>query len=340
MVEKLSVSEFLKRGATGPVLDVRSPGEFLQGHIPGAISFPLFSDPERAEVGTLYKQVGKDAAMSRGLEIVEPRMKLMYDQGIALAEGREILVHCWRGGKRSESVAWLLSHSGLKVSLLQGGYKNYRQWVLSQFNHALPIAVVGGRTGSGKTQVLHALARMGEAIIDLEALADHRGSSFGRLGSTRQVTQAQFENDLAAQIDRVKNASRIWVEDESRGIGKMVIPEPIWKLMRSNSVFYLDIPRSERVQLLLEVYGRYPVEELKAATLRIADQLGGLRTQQAIDALESGDLERVVHLTLDYYDKTYDHGLSKRDPMTIKKIFSEKWNAENLALELVKATNE
>jgi tRNA 2-selenouridine synthase len=339
MVEKLNASDFWAQSRAVPILDVRSPGEFIAGHIPGAISFPLFSDNERAEIGTMYKQVGKEQAMNRGMELVEPRIKKMVESALAMQVNGELLVHCWRGGKRSESTAWLLSEHGLKIGLLVGGYKSYRNWVLSQFEKPWNFIVVGGRTGSGKTHLLHALKNAGEPVLDLEYLADHKGSSFGRLGSTREVTQAQFENDLACELSAMEGKT-IWLEDESRGIGRMVIPEGIWKCMRSTRVFYLDLAQSERVRLLIADYGKFSTDELGAAILRVKDQLGGLRTAQAMDALARQDLETVVTLMLEYYDKTYTHGLSKRSPETIAQIPFSIFEADEIAKAFIAKKNE
>ncbi|NBW62949.1 MAG: tRNA 2-selenouridine(34) synthase MnmH, partial [Synechococcaceae bacterium WB4_1_0192] len=183
MAEPIAIHSFLK--AAGPVVDVRAPAEFAQGHIPGARNLPLFSDEERAAVGTTYKQQGRTAAVQLGLELVGPKLAALgqsLSSWSSEANGQPLRLHCWRGGMRSGSVAWLADSLDLPVLLLEGGYKAYRRWVLEQLLLPWPIHLLGGRTGTGKTDLLLALERRGVAVLDLEGLAHHRGSSFGNLG--------------------------------------------------------------------------------------------------------------------------------------------------------------
>ncbi|MGB3547800.1 MAG: rhodanese-like domain-containing protein, partial [Saprospiraceae bacterium] len=169
------------------LLDVRSPGEYAEGHIVGARSLPLFSDEERAEVGTAYKQEGPAPAFLLGLERSGPKLRAYVERALELAPGRRVTVHCWRGGQRSASMGWLLERAGFDVAILPGGYKAYRTearaW-LGSFPHHLRLLC--GPTGSGKTAVLHALRAQGAAILDLEGMARHRGSSFGAIGQEPQ----------------------------------------------------------------------------------------------------------------------------------------------------------
>ena len=187
MAPCLHIDAFLAAG--GALLDVRTPAEFRQGHIPGAANLPLFSDAERAEVGTLYKQQGRQAAVLRGLALVGPRMEALAAELVTWSErsaGAPLRLHCWRGGMRSGSVAWLAQQLELPVLLLEGGYKSYRRWVLELFERPWPLRLLGGRTGCGKTELLLALRERGAAVVDLEGLAHHRGSSFGGLGLPEQ----------------------------------------------------------------------------------------------------------------------------------------------------------
>jgi len=195
---QLSVDDFLKEAAHLPVIDVRSPGEYDHAHIPHAINIPLFDNEERAKVGTRYKQVGKDSAVLLGLELVGPKLADFVKKARRLnLTGQEVLVHCWRGGMRSGSFAWLLNTAGIKARTLEGGYKAYRSQVLAAF--AEPARMIyGGKTGSGKTEILHELAKQGEQVIDLEALANHKGSSYGAIGQEPQPSSEQFENKLFA----------------------------------------------------------------------------------------------------------------------------------------------
>lgn len=308
--QHLAPPEFLAAAAERVLLDVRSPGEYAQGHIPGAISFPLFSDAERAEVGTAYKQQGSETAMLLGLRIVGPKMEGFVRQARALAPGRRLAVHCWRGGQRSGSMAWLFRQSGFDVVTLNGGYKQYRQHVLAQFEQtSLPFLVVGGKTGAGKTKILHALCDLGEQIIDLEGLAHHKGSSFGSIGEAPQPTVEQFENDLFDAVSRLDHNRHIWVENESRSIGRVYVPDGFWKWMRRSPLYHIEVPQHCRIEHLVADYVGYSAEELEAAFRRIEKKLGGQHLKAALDALHSGNYADAAEIALNYYDKTYRYGL-------------------------------
>jgi len=209
--------------ARAPVIDVRSPGEFVRGHIPGAHSVPLFTDEERAVVGTLYKQQGRDAAVREGLRIVGPKLATIVDEARALAPDGRIGVHCWRGGERSGSVAWLLDKAGFtEVFTLKRGYKAFRQHVLEAFNMPHDLRVLGGYTGTGKTETLAHLRELGEQVIDLEGLAHHKGSSFGALGEEPQPTTEHFENLLVVDYGRFPKEE---LAEATRRIGKRLGPQ-------------------------------------------------------------------------------------------------------------------
>ena len=197
MAEVLQIEAFLERALSLPVIDVRSPAEFRQGHIPGAINLPLFDDQERKEVGTLYKQVNREAAIFAGFEFIGKKLADLARQGVKLAgRKKKLLVHCWRGGMRSQSMSWLFETTGISCALLDGGYKSFRKHVREQLALPITLKVLGGKTGSGKTLLLSRIQQLGEQIIDLEALAHHKGSAFGALGEPEQPTTEQFENHL------------------------------------------------------------------------------------------------------------------------------------------------
>ncbi|MBF9142504.1 tRNA 2-selenouridine(34) synthase MnmH [Hymenobacter properus] len=296
-----------------PILDVRAPIEFAQGHVPGALSLPLFTDEERARIGTAYKQVSQERAVHMGLEFFGPKMSAMVKQAKKLAPGKEVRLHCWRGGMRSGAVLWLLELAGFKVHLLDKGYKDYRRAVLASFAAPRPWRVLGGLTGSGKTDVLRVLAAAhGQPVLDLEGLAHHKGSAFGAIGQPAQPTQEQFENNLAAALEQLPPDVPVWVEDESRQIGRLTIPLPMFEQMRQAPRYVLQVPREARVAKLAAEYGAENPAELAAAIERLHKRLGGLATQQALAAVEAGDFERMVERVLDYYDKTYTHGLTPR----------------------------
>ena len=310
---QLTVNDFLQQAQQLPVIDVRSPGEYEHAHIPGAVNIPLFDNAERARVGTRYKQAGKDSAVLLGLELVGPKLASFVKQSNRLnPEGKEVLVHCWRGGMRSGSFAWLLNTAGLKAHTLVGGYKAYRNTVLEAFAQPYQLMILGGKTGSGKTEVLRELARLGEQVIDLEALASHKGSSYGAIGQQPQPSSEYFENNLHAALQKLDSSRRIWIEDESRNIGSCFIPLPLWQQMRLAPVVVLDIPREARIQRLVRDYAGIDQTLLVEATQRIRKRLGGKNTQLALDALNRMEYDVVADIALSYYDKAYLYELSER----------------------------
>jgi tRNA 2-selenouridine synthase len=310
MAPCLPIDAFLAGG--GALLDVRTPAEFVQGHIPGAASLPLFSDAERAEVGTLYKQQGRQAAVLRGLALVGPRMEALAAELMTWSErsgGAPLRLHCWRGGMRSGSVAWLAQQLELPVLLLEGGYKSYRRWVLELFERPWPLRLLGGRTGSGKTELLLALRERGAAVVDLEGLAHHRGSSFGGLGLPEQPSSEHYENRLAAALAPLAGAEQIWLEAESAMVGRCRIPAGLWRQMKAAPVLAVERPLQERVAHLVDIYGAQDPLALAEATRRIAKRLGPQRTALALEAIERSDWATACEQMLDYYDRCYDHDL-------------------------------
>lgn len=293
---------------TNPIFDVRSPAEFLQGHIPGAHSLPIFSNEERALVGTVYKQEGKEAAVSLGLDLVGPKLRSFVTQAKYIAGSKaNIRVYCWRGGMRSSSMAWLLETAGFTCQVLSGGYKTFRRWTLDQFQKSYYLIILDGLTGSGKTEQLQALAKKGEQVIDLENIAKHRGSSFGHLGLAIQPSSEQFENILAYQLSRYDPLVPIWIENESRTIGKCYIPQKFKQQMTNASKVWVESTKEDRTRRLILEYGSYPADELIVATRRLVKKLGGVRTEQIVGCIERGEVEEAVILMLEYYDKAYLH---------------------------------
>jgi tRNA 2-selenouridine synthase len=320
-VTKLDIEEFIKHSLEYPVLDVRSEGEFKHAHIPKAFNLPLFNDAERAVVGKTYKQQSREAAIKKGLDYFGPKMKSMILFTEKIVEttnpnNKTILVHCWRGGMRSAGVAWLLDLYGFKVFTLIGGYKTYRNWVLQQFERDWKINILGGFTGSGKTVILEQLKKNGEAVIDLEGIAGHRGSAFGRIGLPEQTSVEMFENNLALQLYQVSNKypdQHIWMEDESQRIGAVSIPHALWKNMRKSLVYFINIPFDNRLTYLAETYGIMDKLSLAEAINRIQKRLGGLETKTAIEHLEKNTIKDCFEILLKYYDKMYLKSLHTRE---------------------------
>ena len=312
------------------IIDVRSPGEYTHAHIPNAFSLPLFNDDERAAIGTTYKHESREAAIKLGLPFFGNKMQNMIEQVERWAAIYEktnghkpaILVHCWRGGMRSAAVAWLLDLYGFKTEQLSGGYKAYRNWVLAQFEKNYSMKVLGGYTGSGKTEILLQLQKSKIPMIDLEGLANHKGSAFGALGQDQQRTQEQFENNLANALFHISTAhSCFWIEDESQRIGTNMLPITFFKNLRNSICYFIDIPFESRLQFIVKAYGKFAVADLIAATLRIQKRLGGLETKTAVNLLVENNIEAAFSILLKYYDKVY---LKNIEAAAIPKFKTEK----------------
>ncbi len=310
---RLAIETFLD--GQGVVVDVRSPGEFRQGHIAGAHNMPLFDDAERALVGTTYKRQGRQAAVLEGLALVGPRLETLGQELVrlaALTPQAPLRLHCWRGGMRSESVAWLAQGLDLPVVVLQGGYKAYRHWAQALFERTWPLRLLGGRTGSGKTELLLELQARGVAVIDLEGLANHRGSSFGGLGQAEQPSSEHFENLLASALWPLREAEAIWLEDESAQVGRCRIPAGLWRQMKQAPLLAVHRPLEARLDHLVALYGNQGQVGLAEATQRIARRLGPQRTALALAAIAEENWREACRQILDYYDRCYDHGLQAR----------------------------
>lgn len=349
-VQKIGVEDFLELARTFPVLDVRSPGEFQHAHIPGAISFPLFSDEERKVVGTTYKQESREQAIKIGLDYFGPKMRSFVEHAEALTQDqvtdlekpspKTVLVHCWRGGMRSGAIAWLLDLYGFKVYTLVGGYKKFRNWVIQTYSKPFPFKILGGFTGSGKTYVLQELRNLGEKVIDLEGLACHKGSAFGHIGQPPQPTQEMFENLVSLELARASvTFGTIWMEDESQRIGHVNIPHTLWASMRIAPVCFMDIPFEERLQHIVQEYGVLDAERLGHAIERIQKRLGPLETKTSLQMLKEGDLNGSFSILLKYYDKGYLRGLTNREnhEEMVTKITLTKVNALENARQLIQS---
>lgn len=312
LLKPTTIELFLTGSLTGTILDVRAPIEYEKGHIPSALSFPLFSTQERKEVGVVYKEEAKEEAIYLALSIVGPRLSEIAKKLSALSESGPLYIYCARGGMRSSSVAWLAELLGLEVTYLEGGYQKYRQWVMNIWSQPWKLRIVGGYTGVGKTELLYGLLSSGDQTIDLEGIANHKGSAFGGLMENKQPTQAQFENDLAKLLSECDSHRPIWIEDESRLVGHRSIPSDFWTQMRSHPVLFVERPLDFRLAYLSELYGEANTEELIACTHKIQRRLGPQNTLTAVNAIENGDLKTAVKIILSYYDRSYQHGLSKR----------------------------
>jgi tRNA 2-selenouridine synthase len=336
MARSVQIDEFLSLSSRFPIIDVRSPSEFAQGHIPGAQNIPLFSDLERKEVGTTYKQGNRESAMYMGLDFVGKKIVDLAKEGERKAgRGKTLLLHCWRGGMRSSSMAWLFETMGITCHLLEGGYKSYRRRVREEFEKDRELIVLGGRTGSGKTDILQHLEKHGEQVVDLEGLAHHKGSAFGALGEEPQPTTEQFENDLCHHLLQLDPGKRTWIEDESRNVGRCVVPVELFMRMKQSRMLFLDLSMELRASHLVHHYAGFEKEELKACITRISKKLGGDRTQEAIGAVEQNDFYTTAMITLHYYDKAYMFSLGKNH-LTYEEVVSGEIDPEDNAQLLLR----
>ncbi len=334
-MDNIPVQEFLNIAKDLPVIDVRTPAEFSDGHITGAINIPIFSNEERVVVGTKYKQESRDTAIAKALEYIAEKTDQYLDVLQKLVESKEICVYCWRGGFRSTGMGHLFQTTGKKVHRLQGGYKAYRNFVLDSFKNKYKLIVIGGMTGSGKTEILEEIGKTNEQMLDLERIANHKGSAFGALGQDDQPTTQQFENDLAAQLNKFDIEQNIWLEDESRMIGKVKIPDDLFIQMRNTTVIKIEVSKDNRINRLIKDYANFSKEDLINSITNISRRLGGLNTKLAIEAIEKNDYYTATDIILDYYDKTYTYGLEKREGQTVIPLKLDKNNQRKNAEKVV-----
>ena len=318
------------------VIDVRTPAEFQKGHILGAQNIPLLNNEERVEVGTLYKKSSPQKAFDRGMELVGPKMHGFIKAGRKVIKNEEALLHCWRGGKRSQSMSWLFNMAGLQTKTIPGGYKAYRSHVTKILqNPDFKLLVVGGKTGSGKTKILHELHNQGEQIIDLEGLANHKGSAFGWIGEEKQPSIEHFENLLAHHIKKLDLKKPIWIENESRMIGRIAIHQDFWTTFKACPVLNITIPKAARIDHLVDTYRADNPADLVEAFTRIKKKLGGLNLDLAIAAVEQNDLAKAAEIALLYYDKYYTKLLNENETKDIYMLNFDHGDFSKIASRLI-----
>ena len=333
MIKKLKIEDFLKEESI--LFDVRSPKEYQKAHIPGAINIPLFSDEERHVVGTTYVQNSREEAVELALKLVGPKLHDLVMEAKKHDPKRVAKIYCWRGGMRSNSVAWLLETAGFQCSTLIGGYKNFRKWVLASFEITHPIKLLGGFTGSGKTDILYELQKSGEQVLDLEDIANHRGSSYGALGKDPQPSVEHFENIIAMKWRQLLPQKNVWIEDESRLVGKCKIPDNLFKQMRNSELIFLERSEQERIEILYQHYHNLNKEELIAATKRLEKQLGGQKTKNIVLEIQNDNIKNAIKMVLEYYDKAYFFSLQRRN-IKLTIIQADNFSPRQLAILLVK----
>lgn len=320
------------------LIDVRSPSEFKQGHVPGSISHPLFDDEERHRIGLCYAEKGPEEAVRLGLSLFGPKMSTWVNHVDQLLGGeKQLEVYCWRGGMRSGSAAWLLSTAGYRVHRWEGGYKAYRHRVLSEIAQHRPYCVLTGKTGTGKTELLASLRESGIQVVDLEKIANHRGSAFGHVGLDDQPTTEQFENELAQALEGLSNDAPIWVEDESQSIGKIWLQPSLFQQLQAAPRLEIHRSLEDRANHLARIYGRAPQDQLKASFTKLTRKIGGQWIPVAHEAIDEGRLADAALLALRYYDKTYAHSMAKTEHTVKAHLDLSGLTPEDAALRAVDA---
>ena len=306
------------RSFKGPLIDVRSPGEYYKGHMPNSINIPLFDNVERSIIGTIYKNQGREKAVIEGLRFLEKKIELLLDNLFMNIDSNKIIpgiknnelpirIYCSRGGMRSQSISWLLEKYKFNTITLKGGYKTYRRWILDMFSKKWNIVIIGGKTGTGKTRLLSLLEKYKYQTIDLEGIACHRGSTFGGLGMNEQPSNEQFENKIAEKLNSFISINNVFVEAESSNIGKCKIPHEFFDQMKASRRIEILRSESNRLDELIDTYSVFKKEELQEAVLRIKKRLGPQRTKIALESINNERWDLVCKSVLDYYDKCYEY---------------------------------
>jgi len=327
--------EFLSLRKNLPVVDVRSEGEFAEGHIAGAINLPILNNEERKEVGTDYKQKGQKPAIMTGFRLIGPRLPSILEEAEKLAEDKELLVHCWRGGMRSNYFCQFVTMARIKARSLEGGYKTYRTEALNSFKLPFKLKIIGGSTGAGKTEVLRALASKGEQILDLESLAHHKGSVFGGMMQPKQPTTEQFQNNLFEEIMKLDLNRTVWIEDESLAIGRIFLPLDFWTTMNNSPVVEIEVDRGTRIERLVNEYGPADRTEFLELMGKIVKRLGGQNYNAAKEKLLQGDMHSTIEILLTYYDRAYQFGLTKKNDRIVSRHRWDGIDPEGIVRELI-----
>lgn len=303
------------------IIDVRSESEFAEDRIPGAINLPVLNDAERAKVGTIYKQVCPFEARKIGASLVSQNIARHLDHHFA-AKDKDYhpLLYCWRGGQRSNSIALVLSQIGWPVTVLEGGYKTYRAYVrdqLEQLPSQFTYRILCGLTGSGKTHILHQLAKRGVQVLDLEGLANHRGSLLGQEWEGQpspQPPQKYFESLLLEQLQHFDTRKTVWVEAESNKIGQVYLPPFLWQLMKQAGCIEVQLPHAARIEWLLQEYPHLVTHPdfLKRKLDYLISRYGREKINEWYSLIDSGQWHALIgDLLISHYDPAYNQSISK-----------------------------
>jgi tRNA 2-selenouridine synthase len=339
-LNKIDIIRFLELAESFPVIDVRSPAEYNRGHIPGAFNIPLFDDREREAVGIEYKNEGRNKAIIKGLELTGSSMHLKLQEALKINTKGKILAYCWRGGMRSEAMAWLFSLGDIKTEVLEGGYKTYRHHVLASLAEKRKTIILGGMTGSSKTHILGHIKKIGKQVIDLESLANHKGSAFGAIGQEPQPSSEHFENLLFGEWEDIDIRYPLWLEDESKNIGSVFLPDAFYFNMQESPTIILLMEIEKRLPRLLEEYSTYSPDLLKVSITKISKRIGGDDTKEALDAIDTGNFTRAIEIALRYYDKAYKFAITRKRSGKIIYVETDTDNIEKNAVKVLEAAEK
>ncbi len=314
------------------LVDVRTPAEYAQGHIPGAVNIPLLSDEQRHIIGTIYKKNGQAAAIEMGWQLVGNEMQSKANEALRLYKNKtSCVVYCWRGGLRSQVMTTLFRDNNIHAEQLENGYKQYRNWAIDKWKQPYKLVIIGGKTGVGKTEILKLLKQKGDSVIDLEGLANHKGSAYGGIEMPAQPTQEMFENKLAMELYLHQNNNYILVESESKLIGKCLLPTIFHQQFLTSFYIVIEIDEQVRLTRILNEYGTLPKDQLALSTIKISKRLGPQHAKQAIEYLELGEIEKWLAIIVVYYDKKYTGAIDSHTPeLLIVQTFDWKNTAASL----------
>jgi tRNA 2-selenouridine synthase len=309
------------RDLSTPIVDVRSEGEYAEGHIPGSINIALFSDAERDYIGRVYKTSPR-AARFTAMEVIGPKLTKFVRRIHQLTKNKNypVIVSCWRGGMRSKAAVDLLRMAGVDALQLEGGYRSYRRFIkerLDSYQLSVPVVIIKGKSGTGKTEIIKHVKREGFPALDLEALAGHRGSAFGGYAGHASVSQKTFDSLLLAELDQAKGEKWLLMEGESKRIGNLYIPDFLFKAMGSGYIIEAVGSITDRVKRTLEEYIPKSAEDvayLQGALKRIKGKLSQDKFTRLTDYLAKGEYREFAQLLLvEYYDNIYDFQLPGRE---------------------------
>ena len=317
MLKDISVSELFEL-EKAVVIDVRSEHEFHQGTIPGAINIPLFNNEERTEIGTVYNNESPEKATELGLKIVSGKLYSLYKQINEVSGENPVILFCWRGGMRSRSLAVVLDLMGLNVLRLCGGYKAYRNFIVGFFEKEFPfhVIVLKGNTGTGKTELLLNLKEEGYPVLDLEGLANHRGSVFGGIGLGTQPTQKQFESLIYREITNYQMCTYVIVECESKRIGRLILPDSLVKAMQEGTEILVYDTLENRTERIIREYvmTSEDIAEFSRSLLKLKKRLGNATVEKLLSYLEEEDFQKFAAMLMnEYYDKLYGYPNEEND---------------------------